>query len=59
MNGGLILTRRVGESCLCTIDGKEMLVVVEKIDGNRVRLKFVADKSIKVIRTELTLGECE
>jgi carbon storage regulator CsrA len=59
MNGGLILTRRVGESCLCVIDDKEMLVIVEKIDGNRVRLKFVADQSIKIIRTELTLGECE
>ena len=50
---GLSLTRRVGESCVCQMDTKQVLVTVEALEGNRVRLRFLADREIGILRTEL------
>jgi len=50
---GLSLTRRVGESCICLIDGKEIVVTVEDTGLGRVRLRFVADRSVLILRQEL------
>jgi sRNA-binding carbon storage regulator CsrA len=53
MKSGLLLTRREGESCVCYLGDKELAVIVEKIDGTRVRLRFIGDRSINVVRTEI------
>lgn len=50
---GLSLTRRVGESCVCRINGQEVLVTVEAMEVNRVRLRLLADRDIEILRTEL------
>lgn len=57
MNKGLVLARKTGESCVCTIDGKELVVLVEEIACNRVRLRFIADRSIDIVRSELVGGD--
>lgn len=53
MKKGLSLTRREGESCTCSIGGTTMTIEVEAMEGNRVRLRFVADQSVTILRTEL------
>jgi sRNA-binding carbon storage regulator CsrA len=56
MKKGLLLKRREGESCLCFVgqDDREILrVIVESIQGNSVRLRFVADDSVDILRSEL------
>lgn len=54
MNKGLLLARREGEGCLFYKDGKEfMRIMVEELGGGRVRLRFVADESIEILRNEL------
>ena len=47
---GLVLTRREGES----VDVRgPMTVTVVRIEGSRVVLRFVADRWVKILRTEL------
>jgi sRNA-binding carbon storage regulator CsrA len=53
MKEGLLLGRRVGESCVCFVGDQEIEVVVEEIVGKRVRLRFIADQSIEILRSEL------
>lgn len=54
MNKGLLLARREGEGCLFYKDGKEfMRIMVEELGGGRVKLRFVADESIEILRNEL------
>lgn len=55
MEKGLSLTRRTGESCVCSLGGQEIEVKVEAIDRKRVRLRFVADRSVTILREELIL----
>jgi sRNA-binding carbon storage regulator CsrA len=47
LQGGLVLGFRVGESVQCG----EALIQVDLIKGNRVRLRFVAPKEMKITRT--------
>lgn len=49
-SGNLVLTRKVGQEIVI---GKDIVVRVARIRGNRVTLIVVADKSVKVIRAEL------
>ena len=49
--GNLVLSRRVNQEIV--IDGPCVLKVV-KIHGGNVRLKITADKSVKIIRGELS-----
>lgn len=53
MNLGLVLTRRMGESCVFFLDDQEVEVVVEKIEGRKVHLRFIADRSVEILRSEL------
>jgi len=50
MNGNLILSRRVGETCVV---GGSVRVTVIEIKGERVRLAFLAPKSVAVDRLEI------
>lgn len=56
MKEGLLLGRRVGESCVCFLGDQEVEVVVEEIVGKRVRLRFIADQSVEILRSELLEG---
>ena len=50
----LILERRKGEAINVWIDGRVAIqIVVNELRGDRVRLGFQADKSIKIVREEL------
>lgn len=53
MNKGLLLTRQVGESCVCFLGDTEVEVVIDEIVGRRVRLRFIADQSVEILRSEL------
>ena len=48
--GGLVLTRKRGESV--EIDGPAR-IVVDRIDGGRVRLRILADRGVTVLRGEI------
>ena len=48
---GLCLTRRPGDAV--DIDGGRIVVVVDSVIGGSVRLKFIADESVTVVRQEL------
>jgi len=50
---GLSLTRRVGESCVCQLGTNQVLVTVEALENHRVRLRFLADRKVSILRTEL------
>lgn len=50
---GLSLTRRTGESCVCFVGDKEIEVIIEQTTINKVRLRFVADETVKIWRSEL------
>ena len=56
----LVLTRNVGEMteirCPC---GCEVVVMVTRLDRDQVRLGFIADKSISIVRTEAIEREQE
>lgn len=55
--GNLSLTRKVGESCV--ING-DIVVTVKMAYGGKARIQIVADKSVKIMRSELlphTKGE--
>ena len=47
----LVLTRRVGESILI---GDDIEVKVSEINGNQVRLWFVAPKEVPIMRKEIS-----
>ena len=53
MNQGLLLSRRLGESCVCFLGDQEVEIVVEEICNGKVRLRFIADQSIEILRSEL------
>jgi carbon storage regulator CsrA len=46
----LVLTRKAGERILI---GKDVWLVVEKINGNRVKLGIEAPKEVKILREEV------
>lgn len=56
MKEGLLLARRAGQSCVCFVNDKEIEVFVEHVGQNRVRLRFVADDSVEIWRSELLEG---
>lgn len=49
----LVLSRKVHEKLILTIDDTEIVVCVVKIEGNRVRIGIQAPKDVKVCRQEL------
>lgn len=52
----LVLTRRKNQTVhITTAFGERILVSVETIQGNQVRLGFVADPSIAINRSEVLL----
>jgi len=54
----LVLTRKLNESIVVHKDDETMLVVtVNRIDRNQVRLSFEADKDIKIDRSELFFND--
>lgn len=53
MERGLSLTRKEKEAVVCTLDGKQVCVIVDSISGGKVKLKFVADKSVQIYRSEI------
>ena len=50
---GLCLTRRPGEAV--DIAGGRLVVVVDSVCGTSVRLRFIADESVAVVRQEVLL----
>ena len=53
--GWLALSRRPGESVLLTLeDGRTIRVRIVNIDRNKVRIAFECDRSIAIMREELT-----
>lgn len=48
----LILTRKQGERITVQLCGREVVLEVTKISGNKVRLGFDADRDINIIRNE-------
>ena len=48
--GGLVLTRKRGESV--EVDGPAR-IVVDRLDGGRVRLRIIADRKVIVLRGEI------
>jgi carbon storage regulator CsrA len=54
VNSVLVLTRKLNEEIIVTTaEGKELTLKVVDIDRGKVRLAFVADTSIKIMRSEL------
>lgn len=54
MAGKLVLTRRPQESItITTPDGSVIVVVIEEIDRNKVRVSVSAPLETKIFRTEL------
>ena len=52
--GSLALSRKVNETVIITLeDGRTIEVTLAKIQNERVRLVFKADKSINIIRKEV------
>lgn len=56
MIGKLTLERRLNESVVIEIDGREVEVIVSKIGESRIKLTFIADDEVAIIRKELALG---
>jgi len=56
-NSMLVISRKAREGVKCVIDGREMVVSVVAIRDGKVRLGFSADKSIRVLRSELVTDE--
>jgi sRNA-binding carbon storage regulator CsrA len=52
-NGQLCVTRRVGESVDILLEQGTVRVSVERVQTNRLMLKFTAPRSIPIYRTEL------
>lgn len=50
----LVLSRKVGEKFLI---GDEITVEVLKIEGSKIRLGIVAPRSVRVLRSELTVED--
>lgn len=53
MIGKLTLERRLNESVVIEIDGREVEVIVSKIGESRIKLTFIADDKVAIIRKEL------
>lgn len=50
----LVLSRKVEESLqITTLSGEEIEVVVVKLSKSAVSIGFIADKTIKVVRSEI------
>lgn len=54
--GGLVLTRKPNQTVL--IDGP-CEIEIKKVNGNRVIMLFIADKSVRVVRGELSEAKDE
>lgn len=48
----LVLTRKIHESVICNVGGREIKVTVVK-DGKTVRLGFTAPDDVQIYREEL------
>lgn len=52
--GHLVLSRKVGQSIICTLeDGREVRIVLLDVQGRRARLGFESDRHVSVRRAEL------
>lgn len=51
---GLVLGRREGESVHLRINDRDLCVVeIVAIDGRQVRVRFIADDEVSIVRAEL------
>jgi sRNA-binding carbon storage regulator CsrA len=53
MSSGLSLTRKKGESISFFLDGKEVVLTVDKIFSSKVRIRVIAHESVEILRGEL------
>lgn len=50
MDGSLVITRKANESF--TI-GDSILVIVERVNGKRVKIRIIAPKDVTILRSEI------
>lgn len=55
----LVLSRKIQESVVMIVNGKEIKVTVVAIRGGSIRLAIEADKDVRILRNELYEKEHE
>ena len=49
----LVLSRKYTEEIVITLGGERVIVTLIEVRGDKVRLGFTANESVKIIRSEL------
>jgi len=55
----LVLSRKLGQQIVLSINGISATVEVIRVDGNRIRLGIAAPLEVQVIRSELLENEAD